>query len=244
MGPHPLWLAEWLVSSMHLTSGMRVLDLGCGTALTSIFLADAFDVEVWAADLWVDASENWDRIEKAGLQKRVFPIHAEAHQLPFAKSFFDAIVSIDSFHYFGTDQMYMGYLQRFLRPTCEIGVAVPGLHQSFEDGVPAHLREPQGTGFAFWQWDCCTFHPADWWKHLWSGYPFLEVRQAESLTNGGQLWLQWEKALDQWGGEKRFPPDIEALETDADRYITFTKIVGQITPDRDEQTIGEMINDS
>jgi len=38
-GPNPLWLTEALVETMALSSGMRVLDIGCGRALSSIFLA-------------------------------------------------------------------------------------------------------------------------------------------------------------------------------------------------------------
>jgi len=53
MGPNPLWLAESLSSVMPLESGMRILDMGCGAALSSIFLAKEFGVEVWAADLCV-----------------------------------------------------------------------------------------------------------------------------------------------------------------------------------------------
>jgi cyclopropane fatty-acyl-phospholipid synthase-like methyltransferase len=30
MGSNVLWLTEWLTGSMDLSSGMRVLDLGCG----------------------------------------------------------------------------------------------------------------------------------------------------------------------------------------------------------------------
>src|ERR1700735_2865332 len=51
MGPHPLWLVEALVESLPIEPGMRVLDLGCGTALTSIFLAKEFGARVWATDL-------------------------------------------------------------------------------------------------------------------------------------------------------------------------------------------------
>ena len=139
--------------------------------------------------------------------------------------------------------MYLGYLQKFLRPSCEIGVAVPRLHRDFDDGVPAHLRERQSTGSAFWQWDCCTFHTAEWWKKMWSVYPFMEVRACESLAKGGQLWLRWEKLLHEWEGEKISSPDVEALTVDDERYLTFTKIVGRIKADRDEHTIGEMIGD-
>jgi cyclopropane fatty-acyl-phospholipid synthase-like methyltransferase len=67
MGSHPLWIAEWLSQALTLEPGMRVLDLGCGKAKSSIFLAREFGVEVWATDLWVAASENYQRIRDAGL---------------------------------------------------------------------------------------------------------------------------------------------------------------------------------
>ena len=61
---------------------MRVLDLGCGAAISSIFLARELGVQVWAADLWIDPTQNRRRIEEAGVGDRVFPIEAEAHTLP------------------------------------------------------------------------------------------------------------------------------------------------------------------
>ena len=42
MGSNTLWLTEWLTSAMELKAGMRVLDLGCGRALSSIFLSREF----------------------------------------------------------------------------------------------------------------------------------------------------------------------------------------------------------
>ena len=112
MGPNALWLAEALTEVLDFSPGMRILDLGCGTALSSIFLAREFGVQVWATDLWVHPSDNWPRICEAGVAKRVFPIHAEAHALPFADGFFDAIVSFDAYHYFGTDVRFLAYLAR------------------------------------------------------------------------------------------------------------------------------------
>ena len=95
-GANSLWLTEWLASALDLRPGMRVLDLGCGRASSSIFLRREFGVQVWATDLWFSASENMQRIRDAGVEDGVFPIHADARSLPFAAEFFDAIVCIDS----------------------------------------------------------------------------------------------------------------------------------------------------
>ena len=53
---NPLWLSEWLTEAMDLRPGMRVLDLGCGRGVSSIFLCREFGVQVWATDLWFSAS--------------------------------------------------------------------------------------------------------------------------------------------------------------------------------------------
>ena len=112
MGPNPLWLTEALAADMDLAPGMRVLDLGCGNALTSVFLAREFASVVWAADLWIDPGPNWARIRAAGVDDVVFPVKAEAHELPFAPEFFDAIVAIDSYEYFGSDDRLSEHVRK------------------------------------------------------------------------------------------------------------------------------------
>src|SRR5215467_8068133 len=70
-GANPLWMAEWLAEALTLRPGMRVLDLGCGRAASSIFLCREFGVQVWATDLWFSASENLQRIRNAGCEESV-----------------------------------------------------------------------------------------------------------------------------------------------------------------------------
>src|SRR5258708_23730915 len=106
-GANSLWLTEWLTEAMDLRPGMRVLDLGCGRACSSIFLHPEFGVQVWATDLWFSASENIQRIRDAGFGDGIFPIHADARSLPFAAEIFDAVVSIDSVPYYRTDSLYL-----------------------------------------------------------------------------------------------------------------------------------------
>jgi len=227
MGPNVLWLLEWLLEDLHIESGMRILDMGCGKVLSSIFLANEFDVEVWANDLWISASDNWKRICEAEKNDNVFPIHAEAHQLPYADNFFDCIISIDSYQYYGTDNLYAGYIKKFLKPGGKIGIVVPGVHTELKGSIPEYFLKKQKSGGVFWEWDCCTFHTETWWKELWQDYPFFNFIKSEKMENGGDLWLEWEKALDQFDGKKEFPSDIEALELDNNQTVTFVKVIAE-----------------
>jgi hypothetical protein len=47
------------------------------------------------------------------------------------------------------------------------------------------------------------------------------------MPDGGGLWLQWERAILPWGGKKIFPSDIESLEADANRSLTFVRAVAR-----------------
>jgi cyclopropane fatty-acyl-phospholipid synthase-like methyltransferase len=93
-GANSLWITEWLTEALELRPGMRVLDLGCGRASSSIFLHREFGVQVWATDLWFSAAENIQRIRDAGVEDGVFPFHADVRALPFAPDFFDAILGM------------------------------------------------------------------------------------------------------------------------------------------------------
>ncbi len=216
MGPNPLWLAEFLSEEMSLRPGMRVLDLGCGKAATSIFLAKEFGVEVWAADLWIDAASNERRVADAGLADRIHPVHCEAHSLPFEKDFFDAVVSLDAYHYFGTSETYIGNLVNYVKPGGEIGFVVPGLATEFEGDPPEHLRD-------FWVWDFWTFHSPEWWRRHLDRSTKVTVRTADRLEEGWRYWMEW-NALDV---ELKGGSDEEGrmLEIDAGRNLGFTRCI-------------------
>lgn len=226
MGPNALWLAEWLCERMDLQPDMRVLDMGCGMAMSSVFLAKEFGVRVWANDLWISATENWKRIREARVADRVVPIHAEAHALPYAEEFFDAIVSLDSYQYYGTDDLYLAIISRLVKPGGQIGIVVPGLMRDFDTGVPEHLTRKQKSGGVFWTEECWCFHTMEWWRDFWDRSALVDVEVADTLPDGCKLWLQWERAIDA-AGANRFPSDVEVLEADRGRYLGFVRMVAR-----------------
>jgi SAM-dependent methyltransferase len=226
MGPNALWLTEWLCEELDLSPGMRVLDLGCGTAMSGIFLAKEFGVRVWAVDLWVSPNDNWKRIIETDTGDRVCPIKAEAHALPFAEGFFDVIVSVDAYQYFGTDELYLGYLSRFVRPGGKIAVVVPGWMKPLEKDKPSHLTEKQSNGAAFWEDELVCFQTANWWRELWERSNRMDTITADTLPEGWKYWRDFETALEN-AGKNRFPSVAEALDKDQGEYVGFVRIVGK-----------------
>jgi len=219
MGPNVLWITEALCQVMELKPGMRVLDMGCGTAMSSIFLAKEFDVQVWATDLWIGATENFERICEAGVEDCVFPIHAEARTLPFADEFFDAIISLDSYHYFGTDVHYLEfYMLKFLKQGGQIGIVSPASPEEIPQPLPEHLNDE-------WYW----MNSVDWWRNHWKRCPDLEVERAELLPGGWELWVRWHEFLDLYGSRNRPAEtgELDQLLADGGKYLGFARMVAR-----------------
>jgi len=228
MGPNALWLTEWLCESLDLKPGMRVLDLGCGKAISSIFLAREFGVRVTAADLWMSPDNNWKRVLEAGVADLVCPIKAEAHALPFAAGYFDAVVSVDSYQYYGTDELYIDYLSRFVRPGGRFGVAEVGLARELDNGPPACLTQPQSNGAVFWEPACRSFKTAEFWRKLWRGSPMLNDVAVDMQAAGWRHWRDFERVVEA-DGKSIFPSYAEALEKDHGQTITFLRLTARRT---------------
>ncbi len=215
MGSHCLWLAEWLTGSMDLKPGMRVLDLGCGRAATSIFLAREFGVNVWATDLWVSATDNKQRIRDAGFEELIYPLHCDARSLPYAAEFFDAIIAVDSFSYFGTDDLYLNYLAQFVKPGGQIAIAGAGLTQEIPEQFPEHLRE-------HWTQDYWCLHSSAWWRRLWERTGIVDIEVSENMDDGCQVWLDWQQAAH---------PDnvveIAQIEADRGQYLGYIRQIAR-----------------
>lgn len=168
-----------------------------------------------AADLWFDATERLSRIRDAAVDNAVFPIHAEARTLPFATGFFDAIVSIDSFVYYGTDDLYANHLARFLAPGGQIGIAGAGLAKEIDGQVPEHLGSR-------WEPSMACLHSAQWWRQHWARSGVLEVEIADTMPDGWRVWLDWQQAT-----SPANQTEIDALTADHGRHLGYVRALAR-----------------
>ena len=222
MGPHPLWLTEFLVQAFDLKPGMRVLDLGCGKGMTSVFLAREFEVQVYATDFdqwegWTSTEIRWNNAKEYGVDDLVIPITAEARTLPFAPEFFDAIICVDAYIYFGQDEDYLENILKFLKPGGKIGMIVPGYIKDIDAGIPDYI--PDFLGDELWTWQTLS-----WWKALWDKDDSVSIDAADILPNGCDLWLRYDTAL-QASGMSQWPDETDLQRKDNGEYIGFIRMV-------------------
>ena len=179
MGSNAIMLAESLSRVMELKPGMRVMDMGCGKAVSSIFLAKEFGVTIFAVDLWNNASDNWKRICEAGVQNLVFPIKADVHNLPFADNFFDAIVCINSFNFYGASEIFLcEYIANILKADGQFGLAFYGPIHDFDGKIPEGRKH---DWFTFNH----IFKSIEWHRRHFEKTTLFNVEMADDLEGDG-----------------------------------------------------------
>jgi len=221
MGENVLYNLESLTDVIELKPGMRVLDLACGKAISSVFLAKEFGVEVWAVDNAVPPTENLDRIREQGCEKHVFPLRADARELPFADEYFDAVICIDSYMYFGTDDKYLAYISRFLKEGGILGIVDVSFSREIESfgDIPKFLKQDYSNYWYF-------VHSPQWWRRFWEKTGLIEVERAEILPQNEFLKAEYVKYYES-ADEKE--PFAEALKNDTDNFINMFRLVGKRT---------------
>ncbi len=217
-----LYYAESLCGIMNLKQNMKVLDLGCGKAISSIFMAREFGVQVYAVDREVSPSDNFNRIMEMNLAEKVIPLKADARRLPFPGNYFDSVISIDSFSYYGTDDWYIPYISQFIQPGGLIGISEWCYNREFKSisDVPDYLKKCyQEIGFQ-------SIHSLEWWKSHFEKAGLFEIKTAEVLPENDFLMADFINQFKHLESEKLI---VEALKNDRLKMISVFRLVAQRT---------------
>lgn len=203
MGPNPLKLCEEMmtiadrslqgspdsqVDSPSLPVGSIVMDLGSGTGITSALLAREYGFTTYACDLWSNPTDNLAFFRGLNLNSRqVIPLKIDAtNPLPFAHGFFDAVLSTDSYHYFGRDPEFLDKnLLPYVKQGGIVAFCVPGMKRDCHDNPPACL-------LAAWDAEQLDYiHDADWWRNVVEASKDSEVVTIEEMTCTKEAWADW-----------------------------------------------------
>jgi len=214
MGPNCLRILDELLTHVTLPPNARVLDLGCGMGLSSMALAKAYGCTVTAADLWISAEDNSRRFAEAGLDDRITAVHCHAYSLPFEPEQFDAVISIDAWHYFAAQSDFLTtHLLPVLKPGGMLIVAVPGLRQAL-DRIPDDLRPYWVDGMNF-----CTLQ---WWREQWLQCTDLTTREAFDMRCNKQAWDEWLESDNEYAQK-----DVIMMKMENGRYFAMHGLIGE-----------------
>ncbi len=186
MGPNVVTLTDELTAGLELNAGMRIMDLGCGKGLSSMVVADKTGAQVFAVDLWIPATENFERFKAMGFENSIVPIHADVMELPFAQGYFDAVVSIDAYHYFGRDEKFMDdKLAPYVKEGGIIALAFPGFKDDIHDNLPEVMLRSWSKE------DLETFESFAWWEAMFKKSKLVEVLSVREMDCHDASWADW-----------------------------------------------------
>ena len=216
MGPNPVKLEEELLRDHRIPDGAVVCDLGSEQGLTSVFLAKEYGFTVYAADLWSDPEENRRFFDQMGLSReQIIPVKADAADLPFETDFFDAVVSTDSYNYFGRDERYLDEkLLPFVKPGGYLYIAIPGMKKDCHDNLPQEL-------LLFWTPEQLDYlHDVDYWTKIVRQCSGADVISVKEMESNEEVWADWLKQENEYA-----VGDRKAMEAGGGKYLNFVSIV-------------------
>ena len=216
MGPNPVKLEEELLRDHRIPDGAVVCDLGSGQGLTSVFLAKEYGFTVYAADLWSDPEENRRFFDQMGLSReQIIPVKADAADLPFETAFFDAVVSTDSYNYFGRDERYLDEkLLPFVKPGGYLYIAIPGMKKDCHDNLPQELLlswTPEQLDY---------LHDVDYWTKIVRQCSGADVISVKEMESNEEVWADWLKQENEYA-----VGDRKAMQAGGGKYLNFVSIV-------------------
>lgn len=216
MGPNPIKLEEELMKNNMITEGSIVMDLGSGQGVTSLFLAKEYGFKVYAVDLWSDPVENQAFFNKMGLHKDdIVAVKQDATNLTFEKEFFDAIISTDSYNYFGRNECYLDdKLLPYLKKDGYVYIVVPGMKKDCHDNIKEELLlswTPEQLDF---------LHDINYWKNIISKSKDCEIVSIYEMDSNEECWNDWIKCNNEYAISDR-----KAINAGACKYLNFIAIV-------------------
>ncbi len=187
MGPNSVRILAELFDKfpLQLLSDDIILDLGCGTGLTSLIIAKETRAKVFANDLWVSAEENRKRFVEWGVGEQITPICEDANNLRFEKEQFRALISIDSYHYFaGSKGFFQEKILPFMKDNGVVLIGVPGLKDEYTGCSEELLSDWLGK-------DAYMFKSPKIWKELIGGNDRIELVRTWEMDCFSKAWNDW-----------------------------------------------------
>ena len=148
-------------------------------------------------------------------RNQLIPVKADAMDLPFEKAFFDAVISTDSYNYFGRDERYLDEkLLPFVKPGGYLYIAIPGMKKDCHDNLPKELLlswTPEQLDY---------MHDVSYWTRIVGRCKGAEVIEVKQMKSNEEVWADWLAQDNEYA-----VGDRKSMEAGGGKYLNFISIV-------------------
>ena len=147
--------------------------------------------------------------------EEIIPVKADATDLRFDKNFFDAVISTDSYNYFGRDEKYLDEkLLPFVKKGGYIYITVPGMKRDCHNDIHEEL-------LLSWNKEQLDYiHDIYYWKNIVSKSNDSEIVSIYEMEGNEECWNDWIKCDNEYSRN-----DKKAIEAGALKYLNFIAII-------------------
>jgi len=221
-GPNGIRQAEELASHFRVTKDMKILDLGSGMGLSSLYLAQEYGAEVFATDLFADPTLNHERFQSLGIADKIVPMILDATlPLPFAKGYFDVIFSVGAYNMFGDNEEMLPKLIPYVKKGGYIAVAFPGLKYDFGGNVPPEMKP-------FWDIPEVARYVRgiEWWKDLFRKAEGIEIVNLSEMVCHDIAWQEYLASRDPNVEEEKW--DLDMMAAEDGKYFNTIQLIAKV----------------
>lgn len=207
MGPSVMLMFDELCAhNLPKSKDARICDLGCGAGLSSLALGFACKGTIYAIDSWNTPEENRVRFDVFSCGSRIIAVQADAPKLPFDEGFFDALVCLDSYHYFGRDEGTIDKVASYVKLGGKLYLGMPGVkHNPTSSDMHVFNRS--------WSTEEMEYiRTLAWWKDLLSRSEAVQIDRAFEMNCHKQAWHDWLACDNDYARSDRAACDAGAIE--------------------------------